>query len=84
MPDRTFTADEIREHFLKFFEEREHLRLPSASLIPAGDPTLLLTTAGMVPFKSYFSGELTPPSPRITTAQKSFRTTDIEEVGDVS
>ena len=84
MPDRIFTADEIREQFLKFFEEREHLRLPSASLIPAGDPTLLLTTAGMVPFKPYFSGELTPPSPRITTAQKSFRTTDIEEVGDVS
>ena len=84
MPDRTFTTDEIREHFLKFFEEREHLRLPSASLIPAGDPTLLLTTAGMVPFKAYFSGELTPPSPRITTAQKSFRTTDIEEVGDIS
>ena len=84
MPDRTFTADEIREEFLKFFETRSHLRLPSASLIPAGDPTLLLTTAGMVPFKPYFSGELTPPSPRITTAQKSFRTTDIEEVGDVS
>ena len=84
MPERTFTADEIREQFLKFYEEREHLRLPSASLIPAGDPTLLLTTAGMVPFKAYFSGELTPPSPRITTAQKSFRTTDIEEVGDVS
>ena len=84
MSDRTFTADEIREQFLKFFEEREHLRLPSASLIPAGDPTLLLTTAGMVPFKPYFSGELTPPSPRITTVQKSFRTTDIEEVGDVS
>ena len=84
MPDRTFTADEIREQFLKFYEEREHLRLPSASLIPAGDPTLLLTTAGMVPFKAYFSGELTPPSPRVTTAQKSFRTTDIEEVGDVS
>ena len=84
MPDQTFTADEIREYFLKFFEEREHLRLPSASLIPAGDPTLLLTTAGMVPFKAYFSGELTPPSPRVTTAQKSFRTTDIEEVGDIS
>ena len=84
MPERTFTADEIREQFLKFYEERAHLRLPSASLIPAGDPTLLLTTAGMVPFKAYFSGELTPPSPRITTAQKSFRTTDIEEVGDVS
>ena len=84
MPNQVFTADEVREKFLQFFQERGHLRLPSASLIPAGDPTLLLTTAGMVPFKAYFSGELTPPSPRITTAQKSFRTTDIEEVGDVS
>ncbi len=84
MLDRSFTADDVREKFLKFFEERAHLRLPSASLIPSGDPTLLLTTAGMVPFKAYFSGELTPPSPRITTVQKSFRTTDIEEVGDVS
>ena len=84
MPDQYPTADETRETFLNYFEERDHLRLPSASLIPAGDPTLLLTTAGMVPFKRYFSGELTPPKPRITTVQKSFRTTDIEEVGDVS
>ena len=84
MPDPIPTADEIRETFLSYFEARDHLRLPSASLIPAGDPTLLLTTAGMVPFKRYFSGELTPPNRRITTVQKSFRTTDIEEVGDVS
>ena len=84
MPDTTMTADEIRETFLSYFEARDHLRLPSASLIPAGDSTLLLTTAGMVPFKRYFSGELTPPNRRITTVQKSFRTTDIEEVGDVS
>lgn len=84
MPDTVMTADEIRETFLSYFEARDHLRLPSASLIPAGDPTLLLTTAGMVPFKRYFSGELTPPNQRITTVQKSFRTTDIEEVGDVS
>ena len=84
MPDQIPTADEIRDTFLSYFEQRGHLRLPSASLIPAGDPTLLLTTAGMVPFKRYFSGELTPPNPRITTVQKSFRTTDIEEVGDVS
>ena len=84
MPDTVMTADEIRETFLSYFEARDHLRLPSASLIPAGDPTLLLTTAGMVPFKRYFSGELTPPNRRITTVQKSFRTTDIEEVGDVS
>ncbi len=76
------TASELRETFLRFFEERGHLRLPSASLIPAADPTLLLTNAGMAPFKAYFAGELTPPSPRIATVQKSFRTTDIEEVGD--
>ena len=84
MPEKSLTADEVRETFLNFFQERDHLLLPSASLIPAGDPTLLLTTAGMVPFKPYFSGELTPPNTRITTVQKSFRTTDIEEVGDVS
>ena len=84
MPNQIPTADEVRETFLQFFVARDHLRLPSASLIPSGDPTLLLTTAGMVPFKPYFAGELTPPNRRITTAQKSFRTTDIEEVGDVS
>ncbi len=58
--------------------------MPSASLIPAADPTLLLTNAGMAPFKAYFSGELEPPRKRITTVQKSFRTTDIEEVGDAT
>lgn len=78
------TADEAREAFLKYYQERDHLRLPSASLIPSGDPTLLLTTAGMVPFKPYFSRELEPPHPRVTTVQKSFRTTDIEEVGDAT
>lgn len=81
---RFMTADEARETFLNYFQERDHLRLPSASLIPSGDPTLLLTTAGMVPFKPYFSRELEPPHPRVTTVQKSFRTTDIEEVGDAT
>jgi alanyl-tRNA synthetase len=76
------TADELREAFLSFFEEKEHLRLPSASLIPAADPTLLLTNSGMAQFKAYFSGEKVPPRPRVTTSQKCFRTTDIEEVGD--
>ena len=78
------TARDLRETFLRFFEDRGHLVLPSASLIPAADPTLLLTNAGMAPFKAYFSGELEPPRKRITTCQKSFRTTDIEEVGDAT
>ena len=78
------TAKDLRETFLRFFEDRGHLLLPSASLIPAADPTLLLTNAGMAPFKAYFSGELEPPRKRIATCQKSFRTTDIEEVGDAT
>ena len=76
------TTDEIREVFLKYFEAQDHLRMPAASLIPAGDPTLLLTNSGMAQFKAYFSGESEPPSPRVTTSQKCFRTTDIDEVGD--
>jgi alanyl-tRNA synthetase len=75
-------AAEIRETFLRFFEERDHLRVPSASLVPPSyDPSVLLTTAGMQPFKPYFRGEETPPSPRLTSCQKVFRTTDIENVG---
>lgn len=73
------TSKEIREEFLRFFESKGHLRLGSASLIP-DDPTVLLTIAGMVPFKRYFLGE-TPPARRITTVQKCVRTPDIERVG---
>ncbi|MDD5092844.1 MAG: alanine--tRNA ligase [Dehalococcoidia bacterium] len=75
-------SNEIRTAYLKFFEEKGHLVLPSSSLVPHGDPTLLLTTAGMVQIKPYFTGEMVPPNPRLASCQKCFRTTDIDSVGD--
>lgn len=73
--------NEIREKYLKFFESKGHLRLPSFSLVPDGDKSLLLINAGMAPMKKYFTGEVTPPSKRVTTCQKCIRTPDIERVG---
>ena len=75
-------GDVIRQTFLEFFQSKGHTLIPSASLVPAGDPTLLFTSAGMVPFKPYFMGEATPPARRLTSCQKSFRTSDVDEVGD--
>ncbi len=77
-------VDEIRRSFLRFFEERGHRVIPSAPLVPIGDPTLLFTSAGMVQFKPYFMALAEPPASRMTSAQKCFRTTDIDEVGDES
>ena len=76
------TGNEIRTRFLEFFASRDHLVLPSAPLIPERDPTTLLISAGMQPLKPYFQGVSRPPAPRLTSCQKSFRTQDIEEVGD--
>jgi alanyl-tRNA synthetase len=78
-------AQQIRDTYLQFFAERGHKIVPSASLVPSvHDPTVLLTTAGMQPFKPYFLGREQPPAPRLTDVQKCFRTTDIEEVGNTA
>ena len=73
-------SDEIRQAFVDFFVERDHVYRPSASLIPV-DPTLLMTAAGMVPFKPYFLGEEEPPWPRAVSVQKCVRTVDIDIIG---
>jgi alanyl-tRNA synthetase len=78
-------ASEIRRTYLSFFAERGHKIVPSASLVPSvHDPSVLLTTAGMQPFKPYFLGREKPPAPRLADVQKCFRTTDIEEVGNTA
>ncbi len=73
--------NQLRHAFLKFFEEKDHLIMPSASLVPKSDKSLLLINSGMAPLKAYFTGQETPPSPRVTTCQKCIRTPDIDIVG---
>lgn len=75
------SLNDLREKYLSFFESKGHLRLPSFSLIPENDNSLLLINSGMAPMKKYFTGEVTPPSRRVTTCQKCIRTPDIERVG---
>lgn len=74
-------VNEIREAYLSFFESKGHLRLPSFSLVPKNDPSILLINAGMTPMKAYFRGDEKPPRTRVTTCQKCIRTPDIERVG---
>ena len=74
-------SNELREKFLEFFESKGCLRLPSFSLVPKDDNSLLLINSGMAPMKKYFTGEVTPPRKRVTTCQKCIRTPDIERVG---
>jgi alanyl-tRNA synthetase len=76
------TSNKLRKAFLDFFKEKGHKIIPGSSLIPSGDPTLLLTNAGMVQVKPYFLGQEVPPSPRLASCQKCFRTSDLASVGD--
>ena len=75
------SLNDLREKYLAFFESKGHLRLKSFSLVPNGDKSLLLINSGMAPMKKYFTGEVTPPSVRVTTCQKCIRTPDLERVG---
>ena len=81
MNPKPFGLNELREMFLKFFESKNHLRLPSFSLIPQNDASLLLINSGMAPMKPYFTGEVEPPRRRVCTCQKCIRTGDIENIG---
>ncbi len=83
MPD-PISGEEVRRRFVEFFEARGHRHVPSSSLVPHNDPTVLLTTAGMQQMTPYFLGLEPPPANRMVTVQKCFRTVDIEEVGDES
>lgn len=81
---KKFTAEELRNLYLKFFENEGHKIIPSASLIPENDPSVLFTTAGMHPLVPYLLGEKHPAGNRLTDVQKCVRTGDIDEVGDLS
>ena len=81
MAKKPYGVNELREMFLSYFESKDHLRLPSFSLIPQNDASLLLINSGMAPMKPYFKGEVEPPRRRVCTCQKCIRTGDIENIG---
>ncbi|MBQ6719665.1 MAG: alanine--tRNA ligase [Oscillospiraceae bacterium] len=81
MNPKPYGVNELREMFLSYFESKDHLRLPSFSLIPQNDKSLLLINSGMAPMKPYFKGEVEPPRRRVCTCQKCIRTGDIENIG---
>ena len=81
MATKAYGVNELREMFLSYFESKDHLRLPSFSLIPQNDQSLLLINSGMAPMKPYFKGEVEPPRRRVCTCQKCIRTGDIENIG---
>ena len=81
MAHPSYSLNELREKFLTFFEGKQHLRLPSFSLVPQNDKSILLINAGMTPMKPWFKGEEEPPRRRVTTCQKCIRTGDIDNVG---
>ncbi len=81
MEQKKYGLNELREMFLSYFESKGHLRLPSFSLIPQNDASLLLINSGMAPMKPYFKGEVEPPRHRVCTCQKCIRTGDIENIG---
>ncbi len=81
MATKKYGVNELREMFLSYFEDKGHLRLPSFSLIPQNDASLLLINSGMAPMKPYFKGEVTPPRRRVCTCQKCIRTGDIDNIG---
>ena len=78
---KPLSLNTIRSLYLEFFEKHDHLVLPSFSLVPDNDPSILLINAGMTPLKPWFTGAETPPGPRVATCQKCIRTPDIERVG---
>ncbi len=81
MNPKPYGVNELREMFLRYFESKEHLRLPSFSLIPQNDQSLLLINSGMAPMKPYFKGDVQPPRNRVCTCQKCIRTGDIDNIG---